>query len=472
MTGEKSRATKRWLWFAWGVLTVIGIGYLTAGVLSANAPRNPVLASARSFLLPGKTTHGHYQIELACESCHTAPFGGIESLQEACEGCHGAELKEANDKHPKSKFTDPRNAELIERIDATLCVSCHAEHKPSVTHAMGLSVPVDVCAHCHQDIAEDRPSHAGMGFDTCASAGCHNYHDNRALYEDFLLKHADEPSLAAKPVLRTRDFIEVAAMLPDYPSSKYPIKPLTLADADAPKEFTVAPHSDDWLASRHAQAGVNCSACHTKKDDELAAWIAKPNRQACASCHALEVKGFELGKHGMRLAADLNAMTPGQARLPMNGDAHDRALGCSSCHAAHAFDTRTAAVEGCLGCHADRHSLAYKTSPHYELWQQELSGEAESGTGVTCASCHLPRVRHTDNLYDISRTLVQHNQNDTLRPNEKQLRPVCLECHGLAFAIDALADANLIERNFQGQPSAHIASIDMAAKREIDARAE
>jgi hypothetical protein len=45
------------------------------------------------------------------------------------------------------------------------------------------------------------------------------------------------------------------------------------------------------------------------------------------------------------------------------------------------------------------------------------------------------------------------------------IRDVCLSCHGLAFSIDALADRLLIESNFQGRPSRHIESIDMAARR-------
>jgi hypothetical protein len=129
---------------------------------SADAARNPWLAKARAFLLPGRTTSGHYQIELACESCHTSSFTDKDEMQQACTGCHGAELKEANDTHPLSKFTDPRNADRLEKLDATLCVTCHVEHRPRITHAMGVTLPKDLCFHCHAEIAADRPSHAGM----------------------------------------------------------------------------------------------------------------------------------------------------------------------------------------------------------------------------------------------------------------------------------------------------------------------
>ena len=49
--------------------------------------------------------------------------------------------------------------------------------------------------------------------------------------------------------------------------------------------------------------------------------------------------------------------------------------------------------------------------------------------------------------------VVNHNQNANLTPNEKMLRTVCLQCHGLQFSMDALADRNLILSNFSGRPS-------------------
>jgi formate-dependent nitrite reductase cytochrome c552 subunit len=125
-------------------------------------------------------------------------------------------------------------------------------------------------------------------------------------------------------------------------------------------------------------------------------------------------------------------------------------------------------VDACLTCHNDRHSVAYKQSSHYALWQKELKGEGPAGSGVSCATCHLPRVefRTPD---DVKRVLVQHNQNDSLRPNEKMIRPVCMNCHSLKDSIDALADRKLIARNFAGKPAAHIRGIEMALAREATA---
>jgi hypothetical protein len=463
-----SVTAKRTLWIVWILITLSITGYLGAAVFVEDARNQPWLAAGRSFLLPGETTHGHYQIELACESCHMSPFGGREAIQQACVGCHGQELKEADDKHPLTKFTDPRNAEITAIIDATQCVTCHEEHRPEITSAMAVSVPQDFCAHCHQNIAQERPSHEGMGFDTCASAGCHNFHDNRALYEDFLLRHAEDAATKHGGTLVERDWRQLASMLPHYPAQKYPLRMLERTHIDAPEEAAAVTYVvDDWLASSHARAGVNCSGCHQpEREDGTSEWTDRPTEQACRSCHALEVESFLTGKHGMRIAQQLAPMTPAQARLPMNDAAAHVQLGCASCHGAHTFDTRTAAVEACLGCHRDPHTMAYRDSPHYRLWQKELAGDAPTGSGVTCASCHMPRIEHRDETFDLRWMRVQHNQNDTLRPNEKILRPVCLECHGLGFAIDALADTELIRNNFNGQPARHIRSIDMAVERD------
>ena len=63
------------------------------------------------------------------------------------------------------------------------------------------------------------------------------------------------------------------------------------------------------------------------------------------------------------------------------------------------------------------------------------------------------------------RVFTTHNPNAYLRPNEKMIRPVCMDCHGLGFAIDALADPALAANNFKGRPAVHVPGIDWAARR-------
>jgi hypothetical protein len=407
----------------------------------------------RRLYLPGDTTSGHHQIEDKCEACHTAGEG---VAQEACTGCHDQELAEADDSHPPEKFLDPRNAALSRLIDGRRCVTCHIEHRPSQTEAMGVTLPVDFCAACHADIAEERPSHAGLAFDTCQSAGCHNYHDNRALGEAFLADHLSDPTLVARPTVLARSDLPAAG------------KPLRAADADAPPGGTSSPAVlEEWSATAHANAGVNCTGCHggapVAGQPTGPAWTDHPGPEACRGCHADEVTGFLGGKHGMRIAAGLDPMSPADARLPMAPGAEHRELGCASCHGAHSFDTRKAAVEACLGCHADEHSLSYPGSPHEKRWREEQSGVFWAGSGVSCATCHMPRVRRVDGQEP--RVVVQHDQNEWLRPVETMVRPVCETCHGVGYSLAALADPALVRNNFRAAPSTPSAAIDMVRRR-------
>ena len=132
------------------------------------APFFSVRGDVKRRHLPGRTSDGHYQLELSCESCHT-PFGGVD--QKKCTGCHASELAAGNDSHPESKFTDPRNADRVAQLDATRCTTCHGEHEAARTTRGGVTQPRDFCGVCHGKIAEERPSHEGFTPDGCTSAG-------------------------------------------------------------------------------------------------------------------------------------------------------------------------------------------------------------------------------------------------------------------------------------------------------------
>ncbi|MEC9431960.1 MAG: ammonia-forming cytochrome c nitrite reductase subunit c552 [Pseudomonadota bacterium] len=502
------------LWLLWTVLTLASAAAVAAAVF---------LGGDRTAFLPGQTTGVHHQFETACESCHGAePLSSAKdmtkALNESCRGCHDEELKVSDDSHPRKKFRDPRMADYWAKLDARDCTTCHIEHKPELTRPGAVTLAMDYCVACHaegeQNVREERESHAGLGFETCASAGCHNFHDNRALYEDFLVKHADEPWLHPAPVLTA-----AAGLRPRGAGfAKKAGEPLTLAMADAPRPALsrlAADEAEAWAASIHAETGANCAACHAPKaaktgdEAEIAAeWTDFPDLSACGKCHRNETQTFAEGRHGMAFnkgiakprdlkkrfralgmkgweedlpaaivafledAASAPAMTPAAARLPMKPDAPHGAgagaaggrgraeIGCATCHDAHDPDRRPARVEACASCHDDGHSQAYFGSEHYAAYLRETQGLAEPGTGVGCSDCHMPAIEDAS-----GRPFTTHNQNAYLRPNEKMIRPVCMSCHGLGFAIDALADPALVANNFQGRPAVHVESIDWAVRR-------
>ncbi len=441
---------KKLIWLIWIVVISALAGYFSYTLF---------LAEDKSQFLIGEATHGHHQIELACDTCHTDAFGGGEVLQNACLTCHKDELKESQDSHPAKKFNDPRNADLLEVVDARYCISCHTEHQKEQTHEMGLTLPKDYCFHCHEEIGEERESHKDLAFDSCASAGCHNYHDNRALYENFLIKHTEEPWL--------KDIAEISAA--GMAKWKLPTqkKLIEKFSGDFKQQTTAHPdiasvHAD----SAHGEAGLSCGGCHQQEEE----WVEKPGLAQCKTCHADEAEGFTSGKHGMRLsdklAQPLTPMTPALAANPTNFHAESMQTeqGCNTCHSAHDFNTKTAAVEKCLTCHADEHSTSFADSPHGKTWDKALKGEISETEAVTCATCHMPKIETKKNGEIVMR--VEHNQNANLRPNEKMIRPVCMQCHSLEFSIDALADPALIQNNFGGKPEVHIESIDWAKRRE------
>lgn len=437
---------KKLLWGIWFIASLGLAGFLAMELFAQDQ---------KPHFLPGKTSVGHFQIELECSACHTESFADQDAVQQACVDCHGEELKVARDSHPKSKFTDPRNADRLARIDARYCVSCHVEHTPEITREMGVTQPTDFCAFCHQEIAEERPSHEGMGFETCASAGCHNYHDNQALYEDFLLEHASGPDLLKDPNLPVSSMpqaIEVSGMVW---STFDPTQ--TLAKKDSEWQLAHA----EWLSSAHGEANVGCANCH--EPEGSGEWQDQPGTETCQGCHKQEAEGFKSGRHGMRIAQGLSPMTPSQARIPMAESAAHLELTCTSCHGPHDQNTEVAATEACLGCHADEHSLAFEGTPHHATWEEFLEGDRPREAAVSCATCHLPREETTE--FGKTSVRVNHNQNATLRPNEKMIRSTCLHCHSLSFSIDALASETQIQSNFAGPLTEHIPSIDMALER-------
>jgi predicted CXXCH cytochrome family protein len=394
----------------------------------------PFGGRGQSLYVPGPTSAGHHQIEEKCAACHVRFSGATD---EGCLRCHGQALREAEDSHAAARFDDPGKAVQLAIIDARSCIPCHREHRSEARERGSVTMAPALCLACHAQVGQERPSHRSFAADSCASAGCHNYHDNRALYRDFLTRHRDEPALLATRQLPQKPPVEAAVVVPP---------------VDAPESVTAEPSYaravSEWDASAHARGKVTCTACHEQAGAGAEPrWRAQVADATCARCHEGERAGWLAGKHGMRAAVGLAAMSPEKARLAMKREAPAHELGCTSCHGAHRFDRRWAATDACQGCHDDLHTRTYRGSPHELAWERELRGEGAPGTGVSCATCHLPRHKTAAGF------AVEHNQNGNLRPTDRMARGVCLSCHGLGFSLAALADTALVRANFPGPPA-------------------
>jgi predicted CXXCH cytochrome family protein len=399
-----------------------------AAVMLASGLTWAFWGGGRPLLQPGRTSDDHHLISGACGSCHR-PFVGVTNV--ACEECHRREL--AHDTHPVTTFDDPRWATSREAERALSCTGCHREH-----HGGPRTLELDpaVCFACHDDVVQKRASHLGFAPTSCADGGCHNYHDNSVLNEAFLHAELATAVRAAGPGLRAEPRV-----LPRSAARADPVAALALrvpAGLDDDQRIVAR-----WRASAHARADVGCDDCHQPEGQAL---VRRPQRAACAECHGFAAETFLTGKHGVRDRVGLPPLEPEQARLPMR-PRHPRqpaALGCGACHDPHRVDTAVAATAACLGCHADRHTLAFAGSPH------ERPPAGSRGAALTCATCHLPRTKSADG----ERVVVNHGNTLTLQPRDRMLAAVCLDCHGLAFAMSSLYDDALVDSNFRGRPRA------------------
>ncbi len=95
-------------WLLWLSGTVAICGYLTTTMF---------YNGDRSSLLIGKTTSGHHQIELSCNTCHGNGFTDGDTIQKACLSWHENELKVSKDSHPIKKLRGPRNAARLEQLN-------------------------------------------------------------------------------------------------------------------------------------------------------------------------------------------------------------------------------------------------------------------------------------------------------------------------------------------------------------------
>lgn len=227
------------------------------------------------------------------------------------------------------------------------------------------------------------------------------------------------------------------------------------ADGTAPAQMDEAIQL--WQTSAHALNEVNCSSCHGSSETQE--FVAQPDIASCQTCHESAVDTFLLGKHGIRTLEGETPLTPAMARLPMQPDAMARQMTCNTCHDVHSVNTVQAAVDSCLSCHSDSHSLNYENSRHAELFAADRDLPRPSASAVSCATCHLPR--HQMGTGDAARTLVNHNNTYTLLPRDRMVKDVCMNCHGMEYSYNSIFDDDLVEANFDAPPTLVLETLDL-----------
>ncbi len=177
-------------WRYLGILIGLTLGLLWAGFL--------FYPERNSLVAKGPMNTGHE--ELGCQECHipvrgTAAqqvssavyhrlglrksaigFGSKDVGSDTCLECH----ERHDDRHPISRFLEPRFAEERGHIAAHECITCHAEHQGK---RITIST-IGFCVHCHQDteLSDDpiRPTHVELvrreSWSACLR--CHDFHGN------------------------------------------------------------------------------------------------------------------------------------------------------------------------------------------------------------------------------------------------------------------------------------------------------
>ncbi len=222
-------------------------------------------------------------------------------------------------------------------------------------------------------------------------------------------------------------------------------------------EAELAQINQQWQGSAHALAEVNCSSCH--RDEQTKAVVAQPSHESCRTCHTSEVETFLLGKHGIRLLEGETPLTPALARLPMKSDVQAKAMNCNTCHNVHTVNTFQASTDSCLTCHNDTHSLNYRNSKHAQQVLAEDALPRPSAQSVTCATCHLPR--HGSGVASDATVVVNHNNTYNLKPRDRMVQDVCMNCHGLEYSYNSIFDDDLVTANFARPPTQKLQTFEL-----------
>jgi hypothetical protein len=176
------------------------VGSVLGSVIASLALAGLLWPGNEHWSAPGPMNTGHEQ--LTCDSCHQPAPGtarqqlqanarfalglraepvdfGERSVENAdCLSCHERRF----DRHPVSRFTEPRFEKARAAVTVQHCEGCHREHS-----GMRVTSATTVCENCHADIKLRADpldvSHETLArerrFSTCL--GCHDFHGNHVM---------------------------------------------------------------------------------------------------------------------------------------------------------------------------------------------------------------------------------------------------------------------------------------------------
>jgi hypothetical protein len=171
------------------------VGSVLGSVIASLALAGLLWPGNEHWSAPGPMNTGHEQ--LTCDSCHQPAPGtarqqlqanarfalglraepvdfGERSVENAdCLSCHERRF----DRHPVSRFTEPRFEKARAAVTVQHCEGCHREHS-----GMRVTSATTVCENCHADI-KLRADPLDVSHETLARdvLGCHDFHGNHVM---------------------------------------------------------------------------------------------------------------------------------------------------------------------------------------------------------------------------------------------------------------------------------------------------
>ncbi|MBU2508359.1 MAG: cytochrome C [Bacteroidetes bacterium] len=182
----------------------------------------------------------------------------------------------------------------------------------------------------------------------------------------------------------------------------------------------------DWQLSKHAENGIDCSACHGKEHNgpKNIDKVLLPTYETCNQCHDTQVNQFKKGKHAVAWTAmkampsihmqpmaliDGNKGCGGCHKIGIKSEEEIKKLksegsmfghaSCDACHTRHTFSVKEAQQpQACQTCHTgfDHPQWEmYSGSKHGVRYLLKQNGTLPADTPApTCQTCHMSNGNH------------------------------------------------------------------------------
>lgn len=164
-----------------------------------------------------------------------------------------------------------------------------------------------------------------------------------------------------------------------------------------------------WEKSRHAQAGIACSACHGTEHQGAMAARSRRN-DACTGCHQRESGSYTLSKHGVIVTLEADRLDLTQ---PLQ-EGNQRAPTCAYCH-----------------FHAGEHDAGTGILPLAPMGHTPVMDDATriEARAVPCRDCHSPRFVETwfttgDRMVAIGRMKVREAAQTAAKRDNQESRDI------------------------------------------------